>query len=315
MSKCIIYAFSGTGNSLLICDLLKAHLERKHDVDVTIYRIRFPIDKIRIPNPNDYDFVGFSYPIYGFNVPKPFNDFIKLLPKSATPNKSFFIVKNSGEPFAVNNASSAHFVGIMKKKGYQPTLEHHYLMTYNIMFRYPNNLAKQMYLYDDALLSLMAEDIVLKKQIKIKYNPFYRLLSCIVRVVWLAGPINSKLTYVDKKRCIDCGLCITNCPMNAIYKNKDNKYKLHANCCICMACAFNCPRDAFKMGILNPWRINGRFNIKAILNNNEYNGKEVNAKTKGYFKNFKKHFKKQNELLLKRGYKLPVDYSDEEMIK
>lgn len=311
--RCIIYAFSGTGNSLIVANFIAAYLNG-YGIDSHVFRVRYPLGEI--PDPNDYDYVGFTYPIHGFNTPRPFLRFVKLLPKSGYQGKPFFIAKDSGEPFAVNSASSSSFVRIMRKKGYRPTLEHHYLMPYNIMFAYDENLRKQMYLYTEALTRVLADDIASGKVDRIKYKWYYRLCSALVRIEHIAGPVNSKLTYVKKSKCIHCDLCIRGCPVHAVYRNKRDKIKIRPSCFICMACSFNCPVDAFRMGFLNPWRVNfGGFQYERLLKDDRYDGKYVNRNTKGYFRHFRKYYREQDRILLERGYKLPVDYNGKDSLE
>lgn len=313
MKTCLIYTFSGTGNSLIVANFVAGYLKQK-DIETTIFNVKEPISNV--PDPNDYDYFGLSYPIHGFNTPLPFVKFLKKVVNSKVKNRPYFIIKNSGEPFAVNNASSARFVGLLKRKGYVPTLEHHFLMPYNIMFTYKENLRKQMYLYVKALTKVFADDIVSGKVMKIHYPFFYRLFAFFVRIEWIAGFANAPLMYVKKKICINCDKCIKGCPVNALYRNKKGKIKVHHNCCICMACSFNCPVDAFRMGFLNPWRVNfGGFQYDRLLKDESLDGKFVNRNTKGYFKLFRKYYHKQNEILKSRGYPLPVSYNEEDNLE
>lgn len=302
MSNCIIYTFSGTGNSLYVANFLKQKLDQL-GVETTIYNIRYPIDKDLVPSPNDFDYVGFSYPIHGFNAPKPFVDFVKMLPPSAIKGKKYFIAKNSGEPFFANNSSSALTAKILKKKGYVLTLEHHFLMPYNIMFNYPQGLIKSMYVYSNAMSELFAKEVLDDHELfRIKHSAISRMISFFIRIEWIAGPINSKLCFVKKKKCTECGVCLKSCPTNSLYINKKGKIKMHSSCAICMACAFNCPQDAFYMGILNPWRVNfGGFKYKKLLADPSIEFPYVNDQTKGYFKLFKKYYKKQDTLLKEAG--------------
>lgn len=303
MKTCIIYSFSGTGNSLKIAEFIKNGLT-KYDVETTIFRIIKPFNKEEIPDPNEYDYVGFTYPIHGFNTPKPFNDFIKLLPNNKNKDKKkFFIAKCSGEPFFFNNSSSNHFVKILKRKGYQLDLEHHFLMPYNIMFNYPRELMKQMYVYSNAVSEVFCKEIINNTHLfKIKYSFFTKTLSVIVRLVWIAGPVNAKLTHIKKKKCIKCYQCIKNCPTHSLYLSKNGKIKLHPSCCICMNCAFSCPTDAFFMGFLNPWRVNFKgFQYDKLLKNKEMGITYVQDRKKGYFKKFQKYYAKQDLILKDNG--------------
>ena len=308
MKSCLIYAFSGTGNSLLLANFLKENLEAK-EVKVDIYSIRFPIKDV--PDPTKYDMIGLCYPIHGFNAPKPFFKFLQqFLVKLPAKSKQFFIAKQSGEPFKVNSASSSKIVRLMKKKGYELIQEKHFLLSYNIIFKYPDNLRKQMYLYTRTLAKCFVDDLFKNEHPRIKYGCGYRFLSWLFRIEWLAGPLNCKLMHSKKKICTKCGLCVRNCPTGALYFNKKGRIRAHHQCCICMACAFHCPVDAMRTGILNPWRVNGpSFRYKELEKNTELKGDHVNKLTRGYFKHFRKYYRAQNEIIRQHGYEIPVEYN------
>lgn len=290
--KILLITFSGTGNTTICANFLEKHLtELNNEVSTFTYKGGKKLEY----NIEDFDLVGIGYPIHGFNVPYPFYKFLKELPK--TNNKKYFIYKVSGEPFAVNSASSAKINKRLKKKGYKLILEHHFLMPYNIMFNYKKEIQKQMYLYLDKLTEMFAIRISNGEEDKIRYKFIYRLVSDIVRLVWLAGPINSKLAHVKSKKCIKCYKCIKECPTNSLYLNKNGKIKIKASCCICTKCVHDCPTDAFNFGFLNNWKVNGVFNYQALINDDSINPNYINKNTKGYFRHFNKYLNKQNELL------------------
>ena len=64
-------------------------------------------------------------------------------------------------------------------------------------------------------------------------------------------------------------MCIKNCPMNNIFKNKKGKIKFKHNCMMCMRCSFFCPKDAINIGFLQwwGWKVNGAYDFKNILKN------------------------------------------------
>ena len=52
------------------------------------------------------------------------------------------------------------------------------------------------------------------------------------------------MAYVINDSCVGCGLCATNCPVEAIAEG-DGKYVINADTCIsCGLCASNCPVGA-----------------------------------------------------------------------
>lgn len=50
---------------------------------------------------------------------------------------------------------------------------------------------------------------------------------------------------IDAKKCIDCGECVSACPLAALAFNDDNHVEVDVDYCItCFACASVCPCNA-----------------------------------------------------------------------
>lgn len=50
---------------------------------------------------------------------------------------------------------------------------------------------------------------------------------------------------IDADKCVGCGACADNCPVEAISETDDGKYAIDADTCIdCGACADSCPVGA-----------------------------------------------------------------------
>ena len=301
--KILLITFSGTGNTTLCGDFIMEHLINSgHEVEHYIYRYDNEFDK----DINSYDMLGIGYPIHAFNVPEVFVKFIKKLPK--VDNKKYFIYKVSGEPFHFNDSSSHHIYRILKKKGYELYAEKHFLMPYNIIFRYRDEIAKQMYLYLSPLCEAFVKEILNDEPERIKYKFRHILLSVIFRIEWLAPKINSVFVSVNKKKCINCNKCINECPTGALFINKKGNIRIKASkCAMCMKCTLNCPKDAFRYGFINPWKVNKPYLYKQIVDNKDISPEYINHNTKGYFKKFNKYFDTQKQLLEKYNIPNPID--------
>lgn len=287
--KAIIYCFSGTGNTKRVSEFVKTELD-KRDVETTVFSFDYESYKKRTYlSPNDFDIIAIAYPIYGFNAPYLVNRFVKALEK-AKGEKQCFIIKTSGEPFAPNHYSSSIMKSRLRRKGYRVMEEKHYLMPYNIMFRYPDELVKQMYIYAESHAAIMADKIVNNEKYLLHPHPLYYLLYTLGKLVWIGGPIIGKTYRIKKKKCTKCTLCIKNCPMSNIREGKDGYPHFGCHCMICMRCVMYCPHDAINAGILNAWKVNGAYPFKKLLGDESVNPNYVNESTKGYFKAFKKYF-------------------------
>lgn len=258
MKNAIIYVFSGTGNTKKACDIYEHEFE-KNDVDTTLYIVRKGFEKL--PDPNDFDFVGFAYPIHGFNAPYIMLDLAKALPKANGKNQ-YFVVKTSGEPLKINNVSSIKFNDIMKKKGYVLMSEYHYVMPYNMIFRHTDEMAVKMKNTFDSLAPIEAREVLCGVKHKLESVPFGRFIAWVVRIEQPAMKINGKFFKVDADKCIKCGACAKNCPVGNIKIDENNKFSFGNDCIMCTRCSFNCPANAFDIGILNGWKVNGRYTFR-----------------------------------------------------
>ncbi len=288
MKKAIIYFFSGTGNTKIVAEEIMDELIAL-EINTEIFDIRMPLTNV--PNPNDYEYVGFGYPIHAFNTPQFLLKFIKKLPE--VKHIPTFIFKTSGEPFRFNNVSSWSLINKLKKKGFVPLLDEHLLMPYNIMFRYPKEIAKYMYIHNLKLAKVIAMKIIKQESYLPKYHFHTIIFMYMARLQWLGAKLNGPLIHVNKKICTKCGLCIKKCPSQNI-RIKKGYPKFDHLCTMCMSCATVCPVDAVRPGFLNLWRINGGYDFKKYLLDESIPNISIDDKTKGYFKLFKKYYKKSD---------------------
>ena len=258
MKNAIIYVFSGTGNTKKACDIYKSEFE-KNGVETTLYTVKKGFENL--PDPNNFDYVGFAYPIHGFNAPYIMLDLAKALPK-ANGTKQYFVVKTSGEPLKINNVSSIKFNDIMKRKGYVPFSEYHYVMPYNMIFRHTDEMAARMKNTLEQLAPVEAREVICGVEHKLSKVPFGRFVAWVVRIEQPAMKVNGRFFKVDGNKCIKCGACAKNCPVGNIKMDGNGKFSFGGDCVMCTRCSFNCPTNAFDIGMLNGWKVNGRYSYK-----------------------------------------------------
>lgn len=277
MNVLLLY-YTGTFNTRYLTLMLKKRFESEGH-SVTTYEID-PLNTEKLSY-DGYDLLGLGYPIYGFNAPYPFLKFVK---KQKFPKgMKAFIYKNSGETFHANDASSVSVLRKLKKDGVITDNEYHFIMPYNIHFRFEENLVKEMLEMDDKLLDILYYEVTSGiKNIK-KYKLIHRIITFFVKLQFIGGDVNSFFCHVDKKECTKCGYCIKMCPMKNIYKNKKGDVRFHHHCLMCMRCSLGCPVDAVRIGLLEGWRVNGPYNFEQIrkIENKE---RIINENTKGFFR-------------------------------
>lgn len=276
--KCLLIYFTGTFNTRYTSKILKEKFEKAGD-EVDLYEID-PLKLERL-DLSRYDIVGLGYPIYGYNAPWPFLKFIRYqqFPKGIRT----FIYKNSGETEKVNDASSLFVWRKLKRSKAIIENEYHFMMPYNIHFRFEEELVKEILDMDEKLYEILLYEI--KNQIpNIKrYKLWHKIVTRVVSIQFIGGDINSFFYKVKKDKCIDCNLCIKQCPTQNIYRNEKGQIKFHHNCLMCMRCSFFCPTAAIDIGILQGWKVNGRYDFEKIRKMN-LEKPVITQNTQGFFK-------------------------------
>lgn len=294
--KVILYVFSGTGNTAAVAKLYQQYL----NADVTIYRISDKSDKP--PLPDQFDLIGFGYPIHAFCAPEPILEFVKKLP--AVENKRTFIFKTSGEGLHINDCSSQKCIRILTRKGYDVVLERHFVMPYNMIYRHCDAMAKQMWIYSQALVK--ANCIELEKGVreKVKKSIFLRMWTDPIGFIERHfAHFHGTAFKVDSKKCLNCGKCIKNCPENNI-SIRNGKYKFGHKCVLCMGCSFHCPANAVKVGIFKFWKVNGSYRLEALEKDESIPFPFVPDKAKGIYRLYKRYYRDADKRLKEAGIDL-----------
>ncbi|MGM9969361.1 MAG: EFR1 family ferrodoxin [Anaeroplasma sp.] len=283
--KFLLIYYTGTYNTRYLTNKLEEKL-LKNNHDITKIEVNCNTKYITHA---DYDYIGLGYPIYGFNSPLPFNKYLRCL--NLPPKQKYFIYKNSGEVMAINNSSSRVIKRIMKHKKASFCGEYHFVMPYNIHFRFDNQFVKEILYMNDKLLDILLHKIDNNMVNIIKSNFIYDLASFIVSIQKIGGNVNSFFYHVNMDKCLKCLKCVNDCPeKNIIFK--EDKIKFKHKCDMCMRCSFYCPQDAIKIGFLNAWKVNGEYDYNEInkLKLKPY----ITAESKGFYKCFIKYFEKIN---------------------
>ncbi len=199
-----------------------------------------------------------------------------------------FIFKTSGDPFRLNDASSFALSRILKK-GFTPCVDMHMLMPYNIMFRYPDAMAKQMYLHTEKMSERLAAAVASDELNPAEYDLPHIILSYVFRIQWLGAMINGPLYSVNKDKCVKCLTCTTCCPADNIVV--ENGYpKIKNRCAMCMNCVMSCPAAAIVPGFLRLWKANPKWDFEKILVDPQIPSNYTDSPDAGYFKLFRKYY-------------------------
>ncbi len=260
--NCLLIYFTGTFNTRYVTGKVKERFE-KEGWTVTTYEID-PLNTERL-DLSSYDIIGLGYPIHGYAAPWAFLKFIRhqKFPKGIKA----FIYKNSGETEHANDASSKFVLRKLRRDRVNIRNEYHFLMPYNIHFKFSDHAVREILEMDRRLLEILAYEVVNDIPNLKPYKLWPRFVASVVsRPQYIGGDLNSFLYHVDKNKCNGCDLCIKRCPTKNIYRKENGEIAFHHNCLMCMRCSLYCPTDAFDIGFLQDWgwKVNGGYNLKRI---------------------------------------------------
>lgn len=279
--NCLLLYYTGTFNTRRLTGKLKARLEGE-GWSVAAYEID-PRNNERL-DLSQYDMIGLGYPIYGYCAPYAFLRFIR---RQRFPRDTrVFIYKNSGETRHANDASSKYVLRKLRRDGVKVRNEYHFMMPYNIHFKFDDKLVKEMLVMDGKLLDILVHEVLNGIPNMKRFKLWPRLVSAVVsRPQYIGGNVNSFLYKADMDKCLDCGLCMKRCPTGNIYKDSKGVLRFHHNCLMCMRCSFHCPADAIHIGFLEDWgwKVNGAYDFNRI-EQIELDAPVITKDTKGFFK-------------------------------
>ena len=253
--RCIIYVFSGTGNTLFIAKQYAAMLSYETDI------CNIGGKDVKYPSPDDYDAAGIGYPVHAFNAPYIVRESARML--RTQKHIPLFIFHTGGEGLSFNDSSSFAIRGILRRNGFDILSEEHYVMPYNMIFRHSDAMVKHMVTKAAGIVKNHARKIEDEEKEKMKRMPLRHLISLILRIEWIYAHLQGRFMKADD-RCTSCGLCAARCPVGNI-EMVNGRPHFGTKCVLCVRCSFSCPHNAISIGLLNGWKVNGDYDIDRIM--------------------------------------------------
>lgn len=246
--KSVIYYFTGTGNNLQVAKKIAAALPDCKLVSM---------GKGRHDSNEVYDYIGFVYPTYAFNLPRRVTQFIIEMSLEKCKNAYFFAVTGCGGASGVALTVPAK---ILAKKGVKLNFAEKISMVSNYVGLYKMNERnpEKYQIATDSIPALVQKITAKAQQPAGNVNELLNLSTAI-------GP---KLIFPRKDKgfnvsdsCTGCGTCEAVCPVaNIVMKNK--KPSFQHNCEQCMACVQWCPKQA--INYKNKTQSRGRYTNPSI---------------------------------------------------
>jgi ferredoxin len=239
-------------------------------------------------DPQAFDLIGIGHPIHGFDVPRIVYDFVDALPK--VKNKRTFVFKTAGDFISVNNGASKTTIKRLKRKGYNVFYDRIICMAPNWIMQYDDTFSKQLCYVAIAKAEHMAGEILAGKKRELKINLLLRWLTKLVSYGEDQGArqFGKALSVTDA--CIDCGLCVDNCPTGNI-RRENGQITFGNDCLWCMRCVYACPQNAIASRGFGFCVLKDGYDIRAIIANADLEGNFITEETRGYYRHFVRYIR------------------------
>ncbi|MFZ5950960.1 MAG: EFR1 family ferrodoxin, partial [Candidatus Rifleibacteriota bacterium] len=227
--NCIIYWYSGTGNSFLIAERIAQRLA-EHQYVVELVQIR--CDTVaQIP---ESTLVGLVFPIAVSGTYPFIWDFFERLPESK--NNSIFMADTLG---GYSGGIKGPLAKCLRKKGYDTIAALEFVMPENFPpGRKPDKNRDDLRISKALSEADLFVSRMLQNQEKWGDIPVFSSilgLFCRTRAPWTT--MRKIFAWkIDPEKCSRCGLCIRLCPVKNIEKGSLGLPKFLKNCQTCMRC-------------------------------------------------------------------------------
>lgn len=235
MKSVLLYYFSGSGNTFSIVNQVQKTFEGKF-FKCEIKKME-DVENIDLEN---HDYVGLLFPVAIQSTFPLVWDFIKRMP--ITKGQKIFMIDTM-------EAYSGGVVGpvkkVLRKKGYECLGALEVKMSSSMRTKEINRNEVQQ---KNNKAMIESETFILE-MLEGRYK-WRRLpvLSDLMRQISKPRRIWTKTSQqldLNHDQCVKCGVCIRNCPTQALSMVHEKIAIDHERCMSCMRCVHHCPKDAF----------------------------------------------------------------------
>lgn len=248
-----IFYFSGTGNAMNVANWVAQTAELK-SIATQIEDIG-KLENRKTPLITPLTTIGFISPTHGFNFPPVMMHFIFRMPR-AKDNKVFLMNTRAGmkagKYFLPGLSGIALLLAavVLFVKGYKIIGMQSIDLPSNWISIHPAlkpNVVQSIYRRRKKDTLLFARKIMSgKKSFRALFNIIQDvLLLPIAALYYIIGRFLLAKSFIASSNCSKCGLCVKNCPVNAI-KWVDSRPFWTYKCESCMKCMNTCPERAIE---------------------------------------------------------------------
>ena len=274
VKKIVIFYFSGTGNAKKIA-IWFSEFAIKNSITCQIFNIA-EIDIITINTLCSDSLICIISPVHGFNFPKITLDFIKHFPKG----KNNVVLMNTRAGMKVNRFVTPGLTAIafllssfiLWQKGYKIIGQIPFDMPSNWISLHPalnEKTIKYLYKKNYSRVEKHSQIIFSGKSDFHAYRDLIQdiLISPISLAYYFIGRFAFAKSFYASGDCDNCGLCVRQCPVNAIKIIEQRPYWTF-KCESCMRCMNSCPQKAIETahGLLIITGITSSIMVTILLN-------------------------------------------------
>ncbi|MBI4856629.1 MAG: 4Fe-4S binding protein [Acetobacterium woodii] len=250
MKSCVIYYFSGTGNTWWVATRI-AEMLQESKIQVSCYSIETLMIEDVLTHVSEADHIILGFPVYGSTAPRPMMDFIHTFPLSnGQQTISIFATQ------AMASGDTAWTIGQrFEQKAYTVQQTRHFRMMNNLhlpQFKFypPKNDQRLDRLLAKTLprVAGFVREIVAEKKHLTGNNPLGHFLGGLQRRH--IDTVIAKASHefrISRKRCILCGKCQRICPTGNIMQRQNDLF-FSDGCALCLRCYSQCPTAAILLG-------------------------------------------------------------------
>ena len=259
MRKSLISYFSQNGTTAKVAESISTGL-RDEGYQVDLYNIK---EKPQ-PDVSGYDLLGIGSPVYFFRPPFIVTDYLNNLPDlGGLPTFTFvlhgtyrfdtgksirkILSRKGARGYGNFHCHGADFWLGYLKQGYLFSPDHPTPEELSLAKDFGHQISEQV---ADKDYSFTEED---------QSPTIICRLERILLNRWFVEQVFSRMFKIDKASCSTCGLCMKNCPLSNISKDKDGHPVWGRSCLLCLDCEMKCPKDAISTPV--DWPVMRRFMV------------------------------------------------------
>lgn len=245
----MIFYFSATGNSRWAANKLSQLL---HDKVIFIPAALKGDCRYNILQGEP---IGFVFPVHGWRPPKIVREFIvklQIISKDKSLHYIFSVITAGDDIGMTVNVleKDLGFKGLKLNSAFSIIMPESYV---GLPFMDVDSaeVAKQKKRVASEHLLSIAESISKRLNIfQIKRGNWPRFKSYIIGEYFVKRLVTDKRFWVDKEKCVKCGICANVCPVNDIQggHGKMPVWRHNSSCLTCFNCYYRCPHHAIEFG-------------------------------------------------------------------